>query len=66
MIRLMEIGINLIQDRQIIIVDPKSISYAEKQAKRRITRIEQINCTTIYILVYYDIKIKKRIKHDYR
>ncbi len=62
----MDTGINLTQAQQIIIVDLKYILYIKEQAKRRITRIGDINYTTIHFLVCYDIKIERKIKRRYR
>ncbi len=64
--RLMGTEINLTRARQIIIVDPEYTSYAEEQAEGRITRIGQINYTTAYFLVCYDIEIERRIKQRHR
>lgn len=60
--RLIDTGINLIQAWQIIFVDSKYILYTKEQAKGRITRIGQINYIIAYFLIYYDIKIEKKIK----
>ncbi len=62
----MGIEINLIRAWQIIIVDLEYTSYVKEEVERRITRIEQIHCTTTYFFVFYDIKIKRNIKRRHR
>lgn len=64
-IKIIEIDINLIWAWQIIIVDPKYILHTKQQAKKRITRIGQINHTTTDILIFYNVKIKRKIKCCY-
>ena len=49
--------------RQIIIVDPEYTSYADQQAEEMITRIGHINHTTAHILICYNVKIERGIKH---
>ncbi len=61
--RLIGIGINLTQACQIIIIDLEYTLYAKEQAEGRITRIGQINYTMAHFLIYYNVKIEKRIKH---
>ncbi len=60
--KLMGNRINLTWAWQIIIVDPKYISYVEEQTEGRITRIGQTNCITAHFLVCYDVEIKRKIK----
>lgn len=59
-IKIIETDINLIWTWQIIIVDSKYTLHTKQQAKGRITKIGQINHTTTDILIFYNVKIKKK------
>ena len=61
--KLMGTSINLTRAWQIIIVDPEYTLYTEQQVEGRIMRIGQINHTTAYILICYDVEIERRIKY---